>query len=97
MNSPRAFGDADSLLVLDIYPASETPIVGVSGELLARRIGEAGGAEAVYVASSAEAVTRAAGMAQAGDMILTLGAGNVSQLGRQVLEELDRRVVAAQQ
>src|SRR5271167_864747 len=84
-----AFRDADSLLVLDIYPAGEPPISGITAELLAKRITEAGGQEALYVSSFAEAVALAASAAKRGDMILTLGAGSVSQLGPQVLKELD--------
>ena len=87
-----AFRDADSVLVLDIYAASEAPIPGITGESLANRITEAGGQEALYVSSFAEAVELAIGAAAPGDMILTLGAGSIWQLGPQVLEELERRV-----
>ncbi len=83
-----AFRDADSVFVLDIYAASENPIVGVSGEVLARRIAEVGNRSAMYVSSFADAIAAAAATAQPGDMILTLGAGNVSQLGPQILERL---------
>ncbi len=83
-----AFGDADSLFVLDIYAASEKPIEGISGETLARTIDGKGGRSAQYVSSFAEAVSSAAAVAQEGDMILTLGAGSVSQLGPMILEKL---------
>jgi UDP-N-acetylmuramate--alanine ligase len=83
-----AFADADSLFVLDIYAASEKPIEGVTGEALARIIGEEGGRNSQYVSSFAEAVSAAAAIAQDGDMILTLGAGSVSQLGPMILEKL---------
>ncbi len=86
-----AFRDADSVLVLDIYSASERPIPGVTGELLSGRITEAGGQEALYVSSFAEAAELASRAANPGDMILTLGAGSVSQLGPQVLEQLQSR------
>jgi UDP-N-acetylmuramate--alanine ligase len=86
-----AFRDADSVIVLDIYPASEPPIPGITGEMLANRITEVGGQEALYVSSFAEAVKLAASAATSGDMILTLGAGSVSHLGPQVLEELPNR------
>jgi UDP-N-acetylmuramate--alanine ligase len=86
-----AFRDADSLLVLDIYAASEKPIPGITAELLANRITEAGGQEALYVPSFAEAADLAAATAQPGDMILTLGAGSVYQLAPQVLEKLQTR------
>jgi len=97
-----AFGDADSLFVLDIYAASEKPIEGITAEALARSIGSTGGSQggsnagsgersAQYVRSFAEAVSAAAAAAQDGDMILTLGAGSVSQLGPMILEKLKER------
>ena len=86
-----AFRDADSVLVLDIYAASEGPIPGVTGELLSGRITEAGGQEALYVSSFGEAAELASRASNPGDMILTLGAGSVSQLGPQVLEQLQSR------
>jgi UDP-N-acetylmuramate--alanine ligase len=89
-----AFGDADSLFVLDIYAASEKTIEGVTGEILAQRIGEKTAKIARYVSSSAEAVDAAAAVAQDGDMILTLGAGSVSQIGPMILEKLKQREAA---
>ncbi|MGA2922309.1 MAG: UDP-N-acetylmuramate--L-alanine ligase [Candidatus Sulfotelmatobacter sp.] len=83
-----AFGDADSLFVLDIYAASEKPIEGVSGETLAQAIRQKGGRNAEYVTSFANAVSSVAAAAAEGDMILTLGAGSVSQLGSMILEKL---------
>jgi UDP-N-acetylmuramate--alanine ligase len=83
-----AFADADSLFVLDIYAASEKPIEGITGEALARTIREKGAKSAQYVSSFPEAVSAAAAVAQEGDMILTLGAGSVSQLGPMILEKL---------
>jgi UDP-N-acetylmuramate--alanine ligase len=86
-----AFRDADSVLVLDIYPASEAPIPGITAEMLANRITEDGGQEALYVSSFAEATELASRAAKPGDMILTLGAGSIWQLGPQVLEALESR------
>jgi UDP-N-acetylmuramate--alanine ligase len=86
-----AFADADSLFVLDIYAASEKPIEGISSELLARRIREKSGKPVEYVSSFADAVERAAAVAKPGDMILTLGAGSVSQLGLMILARLKER------
>ncbi|HEY6770382.1 MAG TPA: UDP-N-acetylmuramate--L-alanine ligase, partial [Candidatus Sulfotelmatobacter sp.] len=90
-----AFGDADSLAVLDIYAASEQPIDGVTGEILARRVGEERGFNVQYAASFAEAVTFSSAAAQDGDMVLTLGAGSVSQLGPMILERLKERSLPA--
>jgi UDP-N-acetylmuramate--alanine ligase len=83
-----AFGDADTLFVLDIYAASEKPIDGISGEALARTIREKGARGAEYVSSFANAVSSAVAAAEDGDMILTLGAGSVSQLGPMIVEKL---------
>jgi len=86
-----AFKDADTLLILDIYPASEPPIEGITGEALARRITQAGGPPARYVASFGKAVEIVAEEAGEGDMVLTLGAGSVSQVGPMILEKLGAR------
>jgi UDP-N-acetylmuramate--alanine ligase len=86
-----AFGDADSLFVLDIYAASEAPIEGITGEVLAQRIREKTAKVGRYVSSVAEAVDAAAAVAEDGDMILTLGAGSVSQFGPMILEKLQEK------
>jgi len=90
-----AFADADTLLILDIYAASEKPIEGVHAEALARQIAEAGRHAATYVPSFEEAAEKAAAAAQPGDLILTLGAGSVSQLGALILEMLEKRSLVA--
>ena len=86
-----AFADADSLVVLDIYAASEGPIEGINGEALANRIREASGKDVQYASSFSAAVDLASAAAQPGDMILTLGAGSVSQLGPLIIDKLNRR------
>src|ERR1700733_13063047 len=83
-----AFHDADTLFILDIYAASESPIEGITGEALAGRIQDAGQRETRYAASFAEAAEAVAAAAQEGDMVLTLGAGSVSQLGPMILQKL---------
>jgi UDP-N-acetylmuramate--alanine ligase len=87
-----AFSDADSLVVLDIYAASEKPIEGITGEDLANRITGHANRPAIYAASVSQAVSAVAAAAQPGDMILTLGAGSVSQLGPAIVEKLQSRV-----
>jgi UDP-N-acetylmuramate--alanine ligase len=90
-----AFSDADSIFVLDIYPASEQPIPGVTAEALAQQVIKLGGKTAVYLGSFAEAASAAASLAEEGDLIVTLGAGNISQLGPQILQQLQARPHAA--
>jgi UDP-N-acetylmuramate--alanine ligase len=83
-----AFGDADAVQVLDIYAASEQPIDGITGETLAAAVQAKNGGRVTYAASMAEAVERLVGDARPGEMILTLGAGSVSQAGPLLLEAL---------
>ncbi|HMF90696.1 MAG TPA: UDP-N-acetylmuramate--L-alanine ligase [Candidatus Angelobacter sp.] len=92
-----AFADADSIFVLDIYPASETPIPGVTGESVVAAIQKRGGKPARHAASFDDAARQVASLAESGDMVLTLGAGNVSHLGPQVLEQLKAREKAQKQ
>ena len=85
----NAFADADTLCVLDIYPASEKPIEGVTSQALVSRISGAGKRGVTYASSFSNAVASIAEQAQPGDMVLTLGAGSVSQLGGMILEKLE--------
>ncbi|WP_260706110.1 UDP-N-acetylmuramate--L-alanine ligase [Edaphobacter flagellatus] len=82
----RAFGDADRVEVLDIYAASEEPIAGVTAEALVKAIGREG---VKYAASMSEAVEALSKEAREGDVVVTLGAGNVSQAGPLLLERLE--------
>jgi len=90
-----AFEQANSVFVLDIYAASEAPIEDITGEALAQRIYEKDQPGASYAGSFARAVASAVAAAQPGDMILTLGAGSVSQLGPAILEKLRDREAGA--
>ena len=83
-----AFADADTLCLLDIYPASEKPIAGITAEALVSRIAGAGKLRVAYASSFADAVATVAALAQPGDMVLTLGAGSISQLGAMLLQKL---------
>ena len=86
-----AFEDAANVFVLDIYAASEAPIEGVTAEVLAQRIHEATEQPVRHVPSFSDAIDAVVAMSEEGDMILTLGAGNVSQLGPQIVEGLSAR------
>jgi UDP-N-acetylmuramate--alanine ligase len=80
-----AFGAADSVEVMDIYAASEEPIPGIDAGTLTAKIQ----APLVHYASDVpDALAAIARRAQDGDLIMTLGAGSVSQMGPQVLEAL---------
>jgi UDP-N-acetylmuramate--alanine ligase len=80
-----AFTDADTVFVLPIYAASEQPIPGVTGERLAERIE---GPRVQFVGDFPAAIEAVTAQAREGDLILTLGAGSVSQLAGQIVERL---------
>ncbi len=84
----HAFDDAASVQVLDIYAASEEAIPGITAQALAETIHCEG---VQYAASTDEAIGRTLQRAREGDAILTLGAGNVSQLAPVVVERLKGR------
>lgn len=84
----EALGLADEVVVLDVYGAREEPEPGVTGELIAQRIKGAG---VHYEPAFDRAVTLAADLAKPGDLLLTMGAGDVTQLGPEIVAELDRR------
>ena len=81
-----AFADADSVIVLPIYAASEEPIPGVTAERLVERIQ---GPRVEFVPDFPAAVHAVASAAREGDLVLTLGAGSVSQLAPQILAALE--------
>ena len=83
-----AFGDADTVQVLDIYAASEEPISGVTGESLAKTIQQQHSGNVSYAASIPEAVKALVAEARSGEVIVTLGAGSVSQAAPLLLEAM---------
>ncbi len=84
----RAFDEADTVEVLDIYAASEEPIPGIDAGAIVRAAAAAGHPGARYAAGFEEAVERVCERAHEGDVILTLGAGNVAQVAPLVLARL---------
>jgi UDP-N-acetylmuramate--alanine ligase len=84
----RAFHQADSLYVLDIYAASEKPIEGVTAESLVERVRSFGHRNAEYVGTIDRGVEALLAQARDGDLVMTLGAGNVWQAGEKVLARL---------
>ncbi len=72
---------ADAVIVLPIYPAREQPIPGVTHELVADAARRSGHGQARTAASFGEALTILDSLLRPGDVLLTLGAGNVVQLG----------------
>ena len=89
----RALSAADVVVVLDVYGAREDPVPGVSGATITALIDTAGpGAPAVHYLPSLAAVPAVvAELAEPGDLLITMGAGDVTMLGPQILDQLERR------
>jgi len=86
----RCFYQSDVLLVSEIYAASEKPIAGVTGRRLADEIALHGHHDLHFCASLEEMLKRLQDMVLPGDVVITLGAGNVWQVGEWLLEKLAR-------
>jgi len=79
---------ADKIVVLDVYAAREDPEPGVTGALIADAVP---GGRALYVPDRAHVAPLIAQMARPGDLVLTMGAGDVTALGPQLIEALGKR------
>ena len=85
-----AFNQADVLVVMDIYAAGETPIEGVSAADLAERIRAHGHRNVTYLGGErARVLDHLCEITRPGDLVLTLGAGDVGQLGAALLARID--------
>ena len=82
----RAFHLADLLLLVDIYPAGEEPVAGVTSEALAEAITRRGHRQVLYVGDLKKAADRLAQEVKEGDVVLTLGAGSVWTAGDELLK-----------
>ncbi|MCX5600822.1 UDP-N-acetylmuramate--L-alanine ligase [Streptomyces phaeochromogenes] len=80
---------ADASVVLDIYPAREDPIPGVTSELIIEAA-RAAGADVTPASDKADVPAVVAGMAKPGDLVLTMGAGDVTDLGPEILTRLSK-------
>ncbi len=83
----RAFYEADSLLVLPIYSAGETPIADIDGQALCEGIREHGHKDASFHQGLEAAVSHLKKVLKPGDVLLTLGAGDVWQVGEKFLKD----------
>lgn len=87
----RAFNQADVVLACDVYAAGEEPVAGVTGEGLAAGIRAFGHKGVEHVGGVDAAIARAAEIARDGDLVVTLGAGDVTRAADAILERLARR------
>lgn len=89
----RALGEslaaADLVVLLDVYGAGELPIPGVTGKLLVDALTEvAPGKRVVYLPHRSDVVPFLVSEVRRGDLVLTLGAGDITMVGDATLERL---------
>jgi UDP-N-acetylmuramate--alanine ligase len=87
----RSFQATDRVYVLDIYPASEKPIPGVTSQRLVERMAELGFQRARYVPSEQAVIQGVLEDLRPGDLILTVGAGSVGRIGDALAEAIRGR------
>ena len=84
----RAFYDADVLVITDVYAAREEPIEGVTGEMISDLARAAGHRDVHYVQDKAALPAELNAIAQAGDLVVTMGAGDIHRFGQAFLDGL---------
>jgi len=84
----RVFRSVDMLYILDIYPAGEEPIDGITSERLAQAIRHNGHTNVVYKDTQDQIIDDLIDVVKHGDIVVTFGAGNIWMLGEKLLEEL---------
>jgi UDP-N-acetylmuramate--alanine ligase len=86
-----AFEGADRLILTDIYAAGEDPIEGVTSEALYQAIKRKGHIEVEFIAEKDQIVEQLASQLRPGDIVLTLGAGDIYRVGEALVEKLDNQ------
>ena len=87
----KAFALADHVFVSDIYPASEKPIPGISGQTLVDAMLENGHPSARHIPDLREMHKAAAAILEDGDLVLSLGAGNIHECGNRLAIDIKKR------
>jgi UDP-N-acetylmuramate--alanine ligase len=85
-----SFGEADVLIVTGVYGARELPIPGVSGELVVAAARSAGHSQVLYVPDKTAILSEVLKIAKAGDIVITLGAGDIGKVARDLMENLGK-------
>jgi UDP-N-acetylmuramate--alanine ligase len=86
----HCFDGAHKVFITDIYPAGEKPIPGVSAHTIIERVKKESSVKIEYAASIDAMVERVAEEAQSGDLVITMGAGDITKAGDKLLERLGR-------
>jgi UDP-N-acetylmuramate--alanine ligase len=87
----RSFFNADVLVITDVYPAREEPIQGINGELIANAAKQFGHKQVQYVPDKKNVPSFLLDIVRKGDMIITVGAGDIWRFGEQFIAQLKAR------
>jgi UDP-N-acetylmuramate--alanine ligase len=87
-----AFDLADQVIITEIYPAGEAPIAGVSGRQIADGVADRNRPKVLYVERKEEIPDRVVELARPGDLVITMGAGDIWKAGEQIINRLQERV-----
>ena len=88
----KVLATADALVLTEVYPAGEAPIVAADGKALARAIRVHGRVEPIFVESVTEIPAAILGLARDGDVVLTMGAGSIGNVPAALLAARPRSV-----
>jgi UDP-N-acetylmuramate--alanine ligase len=89
----QAFGDADQVVLLDIYSAGEAPVPGVSGKTLVDTVlWRAPRTRLAYFPHRSVVASFVADRVRAGDIVLTMGAGDITTMGPEIVRALNERI-----
>ena len=86
----KALVGCDLAIVTDVYPSRERPIPGISGEMIAKAARDAGQANLLYVPDRKRVIDEVERSLRSGDVLLTLGAGDVVRVGEEYLKRAPR-------
>jgi UDP-N-acetylmuramate--alanine ligase len=88
----EVLSSVDVLILLDVYSAGEAPITGADGKALSRSIRIRGQVDPVFVQNREDLATILAGIVEAEDVVLTMGAGNVGQIAAELPQKLQESI-----
>jgi UDP-N-acetylmuramate--alanine ligase len=86
-----SFNEADTLVVVPIYAAGESPIEKISSEHLVQKIKEHGHRNVLFSKGGEDALSLLLSIVREWDLVVTLGAGNIYQMGKKLLDQLEQR------
>jgi UDP-N-acetylmuramate--alanine ligase len=85
------FKEADILVLTDIYSAGETPIAGINGETIKNEVEKQTGKEVIYIPKRSDIALYLRSIAKSGDLILSMGAGDIYRTGEELVELLNEK------